>query len=163
MTTEEKIEYRRLELIRKSDFEIADGDPNIIGWEIKDILGERLGEVKDLLFNPSAMKVRYIVARLNAGGIFEETREVLIPIGLAELHESADLVFVPGITITQLQAAPEYNSEEFGPDHERAVLQAFRDEKDLLPGYDDERIYDHAHYDMQHFYHKRFPDRGRLK
>ncbi|KEQ28077.1 PRC-barrel domain-containing protein [Pedobacter antarcticus] len=161
MTAAENYEYRRLESITGSDFEVADGDPNIKGWEIKDLLGERLGEVDDLLFSPAALKVRYLVARLDAVAVVDEPRKILIPIGLAELHESADLVFIPGVSIAQLNSAPVYDPDQFTPEGEQAVLQTFRTERDLIPGFDEERLYDHAHYDLRHLYGRRFPDRGR--
>ncbi|WP_316776387.1 PRC-barrel domain-containing protein [Pedobacter antarcticus] len=161
MTAAENYEYRRLESITGSDFEVADGDPNIKGWEIKDLLGERLGEVDDLLFSPAAMKVRYLVAKFDAVAVVDEPKKILIPIGLAELHESADLVFIPGISIAQLNAAPVYDPDQFIPEDENLVLQTFRTERDLVAGFDEERLYEHSHYDLQNLYGRRFPDRGR--
>lgn len=156
MTAAENEEYRRLEGIQNSDFEMADGHPRIIGWEIKDVMGQRLGEVFDLLFNPQAMKVRYLVAKLDAEPYFQESKIVLIPIGLAELHESADLVFVPAVTVTQLLAAPVYDPQNFSYEQENLVLEVYRDDK--YPGFeaiDQERRYEHQIYNHLHLYQKR--------
>lgn len=48
MTREETNEYRRLESLAGSDYEIADGNPEIQGWDIMDDLGKRVGEVRNL-------------------------------------------------------------------------------------------------------------------
>lgn len=59
MATEPINEYRRLEELGGSDYEIVDGEPHIKGWNIKDSLGAKLGKVHELLFNPASRKVRY--------------------------------------------------------------------------------------------------------
>jgi len=46
------------------DFKIADGDPDIRGWDVRGTDGEKIGEVEDLLVDTAAMKVRYIEVRL---------------------------------------------------------------------------------------------------
>ena len=80
-------EDNRLEELGGSDFEIVDNEPNIKGWTINNAVGEKIGEVDELLFNPKSRRVRYLVVDLddNAIGIRDD-RKVLVPIGLAELH-----------------------------------------------------------------------------
>jgi photosynthetic reaction center H subunit len=161
MTREETHEYRQLESLADSDYEIADGNPEIQGWDIKDDSGERVGKVRNLLFNPSSKKVRYIVADLDA----TSARRILIPIGLAELHETDDEVYLPGITAGQLAAAPDYSDDAIADLYEEQVLNTFRSapETDALYTYDMEKFYSHPHFDDQRIYHKRNLDRGRIR
>jgi uncharacterized protein (TIGR02271 family) len=78
----------RLEELGGSNYEIVDGEPNIKGWEVKDEVGKKIGEVDELLFNPQSGSVRYLVVDLNDNELELENadRKVLIPIGLAQLH-----------------------------------------------------------------------------
>jgi len=46
------------------DFKIADGEPDIRGWDVRGADGTKVGEVEDLLIDTAAMKVRYIEVKL---------------------------------------------------------------------------------------------------
>src|SRR5688572_19015698 len=102
---------RRLEELKGSDYKIVDEQPDIKGWSLYDAQHHKLGEVDDLLFDPAARKVRYIIADLDGNDLDIEEKEVLIPIGIAELHESEDEVILPNVTASQLSALPEYNDD----------------------------------------------------
>lgn len=83
----EENNYSRLEELSGSDFEIVDDEPNIIGWEVKNEAGNRIGEVDNLLFDPESRKVRYLVVDLDTDYLGLDTdRTVLIPIGIADLR-----------------------------------------------------------------------------
>jgi len=47
------------------DFKIADGEPDIRGWDVRGTDGQKIGEVEDLLVDTAAMKVRYIEVKLD--------------------------------------------------------------------------------------------------
>lgn len=98
----------RLRELRGSGYEIIDGQPNIIGWVIKDSYDNRIGIVDDLLFDPEQQKVRYIIANLKDNAFDLDKRKVIIPIGNAELHETKDDVILP-ISRWQLRALPSYS------------------------------------------------------
>ena len=51
----------RLQKLKGSDYEIADGEPDIQGWDINDSAGNKIGKVDDLIFDTQSRKVRYIV------------------------------------------------------------------------------------------------------
>jgi photosynthetic reaction center H subunit len=163
MTREERNDYRRLESLAGSDYEIADGNPEIQGWDIIDDLGNRVGEVRNLLFNPSSMKVRYVIADLDVDN--SGIRSILIPIGLAELHETDDEVYLPGVTAAQLSAVPNYSEDAIAEMYEEEVLNSFRSNTVLEAPYtyDMEKFYSHPHFDDQKIYHKRNLDRGRIR
>src|SRR5687768_5121282 len=88
----------RLQELGGSDYKIVKGQPNIKGWDVKDENGRKIGEVDELIFDVQSQKVRYIVVDLE-GNVFDlETRDVLIPIGIAQLHDDDDDVIIPGVT-----------------------------------------------------------------
>ena len=99
----------RLRELHGSGYEIVDGQPNIIGWRIRDMNNHRIGVVDDLLFDADQEKVRYIIANLKDNHFDLDKRKVLIPIGIAELHETDDDVIVPSVSAWQLRALPTYN------------------------------------------------------
>jgi uncharacterized protein (TIGR02271 family) len=74
-----------------SKYEIVDGEPDITGWDVRDGLGQKIGEVDDLLFDPQSGSVRYIIVDLedNEFGL-DGDKKVLVPIGIAELHGEDD-------------------------------------------------------------------------
>jgi hypothetical protein len=47
------------------DFKIADGEPDIRGWDVRGADGQKLGKVEDLLVDTAALKVRYIEVKLD--------------------------------------------------------------------------------------------------
>jgi len=162
MATENTDDSRLLVELDGSDYEIAEGEPDVQGWHIKDTQGANIGKVEDLLFNPATRKVRYLVADLEARVFGVENRKVLIPIGLAELHLSRDEVYLPAVTIAQLAAAPDYIREFFKPEDEITVRNAFIDDIDIQQTWDERTFYEHDHYNERNFYGRRFTNRDEI-
>ncbi|MGK2863085.1 MAG: DUF2382 domain-containing protein [Chitinophagaceae bacterium] len=109
-----------------SDYEIADGQEDIRGWDVKNTGGEKYGEVEELIFNEETRKVRYMVLDLDDNEMdMDDDRKVLIPIGLAELHEDDDDVILHNITVAQLVSLPEYDKEMLNSNTEKNVLNVF--------------------------------------
>jgi photosynthetic reaction center H subunit len=160
MATEPINEYRRLEELGGSDYEIADGEPHIKGWDIKDSLGAKLGKVHELLFNPASRKVRYLIADLEGKVFGREDRRVLIPIGLAELHTTDDDVYLPHVTLAQLAAAPDYHKHILSVEDEIALRRSYGDELISTDTYDEKTFYEHDHYNERNFYGRRFTGEG---
>ena len=79
---------KRLQRLQHSNYEIADGEPDIRGWDVKDAAGKTIGEVDELIFDVQSRKVRYMVVDLDENDFDLDKRDVLIPIGLGELHKS---------------------------------------------------------------------------
>lgn len=115
----------RLQKLSGSDFEIADGQPDIRGWDVKDAQDRYIGEVDELLFDTQSMKVRYIIVDLDDNELDLEDRDVLIPIGMAELHEKGDDVVLPNVTAAQLAALPEYKEDNFSDESENSIRNVF--------------------------------------
>jgi uncharacterized protein (TIGR02271 family) len=115
----------RLQKLSGSDFEMVDGEPDIRGWDVKDTTGKRVGEVEELIFDYQSRKVRYLVVDMEKNDFDMEDKEVLVPIGIAELHENDDDVILTGITSEQLRSLPAYDEDRFDTDHENNVRNVF--------------------------------------
>ena len=125
METNNYNESNRLQELGGSDFEIADNQPDIKGWTVKDQQGQTIGEVDELIFDVQSRKVRYMVVDLEKSVLDLEPRDVLVPIGVAELHDSDDDVILPHITAEQLRALPTYEKGRIGRDTETSIRSVF--------------------------------------
>jgi uncharacterized protein (TIGR02271 family) len=161
MATENEYKNNRLEELGGSDFEIADGQPNIKGWDVKDENGQKIGEVDELLFDKQSLKVRYLIVDLE-GNVFDlDTRDVLVPIGIAQLHEKDDDVILPGVTAEHLRSLPDYDKDQLDGDFESKVRNTFAGAGltgaavagSHLPGSDD--FYSHDHFNEDNLYRNR--------
>ncbi|QHL89289.1 DUF2382 domain-containing protein [Nibribacter ruber] len=54
-----------------------------------------------------------------------EPRDVLVPIGMAQLHDSDDDVILPSVTVEQFRALPTYEKGHFGREVEDSVRNVF--------------------------------------
>ena len=115
----------RLQKLKGSDYEIRDGYTDIRGWDVKDASGRTIGEVDELLFDPESRRVRYMVVDLEDNDFNLDERDVLLPIGVAQLHEKEDDVIVSNITAEQLRALPEYDEDNFDTEHEHGIRNVF--------------------------------------
>ena len=167
MATEERTMHR-LEELHGSGYEVTDGQPDIIGWDIKAQSGKKVGEVTDMLFEPSSRKVRYLVVDLDDNELgIEEDREVLIPIGMAELYTKSshvhpkrdvdpaydsydpagdgDVVYLPGVSAEQLDELPLYEKNHLSPHVEiaiRKILEPTDRDMDIDRDRDRDRVRD---------------------
>lgn len=156
METNEHNRTTYLEELSGSDFEVADHQPDITGWEVVDSLGNEIGEIEDLIFDSKARKVRYIVASLDLDE--EVERLVLIPIGIVDLDEDEEEVIVPEVSAAFLSTLPQYTPGKIiSPAAELAVRYAFLGQ-DSLPDADavvyeehPEDFYTHGHFDDARF------------
>jgi sporulation protein YlmC with PRC-barrel domain len=164
MKTEHLNEQSRLQELGHSDFEIAEGQPDIRGWSLTDDQGTYVGEVEELLFDSHSNKVRYLVVNLENNEFDVDPRRVLIPIGVAQLNAESDTVLIAGITINQLITLPDYEKGRVNPGVENLVRYAFmgRSSGSISqsltgnPGLgDSDDFYNHPHFNDEHFYKNR--------
>jgi uncharacterized protein (TIGR02271 family) len=170
MSSENK-EYVQLEELGGSKFEVVDGEPNIMGWDVKNEGGEDVGEVSDLLFDPESLKVRYLVVELNTNETGLEEKQVLVPIGIAELKQSNDNhVLLKQVTVAQLNAVPRYEKGKLSYETERTIRYIFEGagvagaaamgtstvaaETNTAQDDDRERFYQHNHFNEDNFYNQ---------
>ena len=98
----------QLKELKASGYEIAEGEPDIRGWDVQNKQGKTIGEVDELLFDEKSRRVRYLIVDLDNNDATSKDRKVLIPIGLAVLHEKDDDVVLPTLDTEQLAMLPEY-------------------------------------------------------
>jgi uncharacterized protein (TIGR02271 family) len=90
------------------DFKVAEGDPDVRGWDVVGSDGRKLGEVKHLIADPAAMRVRYLEVELDRSVREGGDRRVLLPIGTARLDDARDEVIVDSIAGVDAGTLPTY-------------------------------------------------------
>jgi len=154
-----------LEELKGSDYQIVEGTPDIQGWKIVDYTGEKVGKVRDMLFDKEARKVRYIITHLHADNDLGD-RDVLIPIGKAQLDVSDERVVIPSLTVSQLSSLPSYTEGDLTPEHEYAIRNTFLGSVTtggVIPGtmdtpYNRGTFYNNEDFDEDRFYNRRISD-----
>lgn len=120
---------RVVPLDQLDDFKVADGDPDVRGWEVVASDGRKIGEVDQLLVDTAAMKVRYLDVDVDndlvAGSSDTSDRHVLIPIGYARLDEGSDRVIVDQLASSDIVGLPEYTHGPITRDFESSVRSRF--------------------------------------
>src|SRR5215203_5470934 len=117
---------KRLQELRGSSYEVAKGQPDIRGWEVRDANGQLIGKVNELIFDSRANKVRYMIVNVNDSKELQlEKRSVMVPIGLAVLEHKNDDVILPNVTPFQLRALPRYQKDDLGTKAEHAISTVF--------------------------------------
>lgn len=136
-----------------TEFEVADGNPDVRGWPVRGADGRQFGQVFELIVDVDALKVRYLDVELSDSlRINERDRHILLPIGVAALDEEADNVFVPSLTTQTVLEYPPYVEIQITRQYEEAMLRAL----DLpLSATASQDFYSQSGYDGSHFYQRR--------
>jgi photosynthetic reaction center H subunit len=108
-----------------SDYEVADHHPDVRGWDVVASDGHKIGDVKDLVADTAAMKVRYLDVELdNDHRRNDEESRVLIPIEHAQLIEDDDVVRLDAVASSQAREIPTHRGT-FDRDYEIRVTRMF--------------------------------------
>lgn len=157
MATNEYGSNAQLMALSGSDFEIADGQPNIKGWDVKDAQDKKIGDVNDLIFNPNTDKVVYLVVELDDNDLdLDNDKKVLVPIGLAELHEKHDDVMLSSVSAAQLMQLPAYEKGNITSQTEATIRSILAGDALAAPtetGKED--FYKHEHFNDDKLYGRR--------
>lgn len=126
---------RIVPLDQLKDFRVAEGDPDVRGWEVLSADGRRIGEVDNLLIDRMAMKVRYLDVDIDDEHIGDGAdRHILIPIGYARLNQDDDQIFVDSLNSANLAEIPAYSHEPLTPEYETSIRRYFdRDTSSTMP------------------------------
>jgi hypothetical protein len=155
---------KRLQELRGSGYEVAKGQPDIRGWEVRDANGFLMGKVHELIFDSRANKVRYMVININDSKELQlEKRTVMVPIGLAVLQHQYDDVILPKVTPFQLRALPRYDKNDLGTKAEHAISTVFgRTDTNLAANQTnedvDESFYNNEMFNEDNMYSRRRND-----
>jgi photosynthetic reaction center H subunit len=134
-----------------TDFEVADGNPDVRGWTVRGNDGQALGTVFELIVELDAMKVRYLDVELDGRfHINEHENHILLPIGAASLDDDGDNVFVPALNAESVLNYPPYVEIQITRDYEEAMLRALGKEPAAAP-----RFYEQDSFDANSFYNRR--------
>jgi photosynthetic reaction center H subunit len=108
-----------------SDYEVADHHPDVRGWDVVASDGQKIGDVKDLVADTAAMKVRYLDIELdNDHRRTDEESRVLVPIEHARLIEDDDVVHLDALASHQARDIPPHRGT-FDRDYEARVTRIF--------------------------------------
>ena len=117
------------------DYKVADGHPDIRGWEVKTADGRTVGKVGDLIVDTQALRVRYVDVELDrsVGELArdavtpgDQERHTLLPIGNVELDDRHDDVLVGGYTLEQVAGFPRYSGQSITGDYETRLRERHR-------------------------------------
>ena len=101
-----------------SDYKVSDSDKDVRGWPVKDVDGEYLGEVDNLLISKKDERVVYLdvevdediieandkpYSRSADAGAHQFVNEdgenhLIVPVGMVNLDEEEEIVYTPKIT-----------------------------------------------------------------
>lgn len=108
------------------NFEIATNIPDPRGWDVLTADGNKIGKVHELIVDTGALRTRYIDVSLDKKALrLDKERDVLIPIGDAQVDSSDDKVVLDKLTATQLADLPEFRHVEITREYEASVLPNF--------------------------------------
>jgi uncharacterized protein (TIGR02271 family) len=153
---------RVVPLDQLEDFEVAEGNPDVRGWEVLASDGRKIGEVDQLLVDPGARKVRYLDVDVNddiLGDAANRDRHVLIPIGYARLDEGSDRVIVDTLVSADVVGLPEYTHGPVTRDFEADVRRRF---DTGFTGTAERDFYEGDSYDENRFYGRRAEGEARM-
>ncbi len=108
MSAKEYVYNSRLKELHASDYEMVKGEPDIRGWKVNTVQNQEIGKIVDLLFDEVSKRVRYLIVDLNGKPLNLLSRNIIIPVGLAELHRAEKVVFFPELTVAHLASLPTY-------------------------------------------------------
>ena len=90
------------------DYEVANDQPDVRGWDVVIEGDDVIGEVDDLIIDTAAGKVRYLDVDLDTETLnLEQDRRVLIPIANAQLDVDEKQVVLGGMTRAAVLKLPE--------------------------------------------------------
>lgn len=129
------------------DYKVADGAPDVRGWEVATSDGREFGEVKDLLVDTAQMRTRYLAVELDKKVAADRRdRRILIPVGAARLDDDNDRVIVDASVVSALPSLPAYAGGRATADHDRTIGTGLGASGMAASGlYDEDRFYGNRH------------------
>lgn len=168
MNTDKKRNLFYLEEL--SDYEVADSDKDVRGWEVKDKDGRVIGKVDNLLVNKNTERVVYLdvevdtsileanhqpYSRSSDDGVHEFLNEdgqnhLILPIGLANLNTDSKTVFSNSIDYKTFSETKRIKKgSPFQRDYEAQVLDSYNRDKDNVTYPEDDLFYDQDEFERK--------------
>jgi PRC-barrel domain len=168
MSRETVVINENLQELHSSKYEMADGEPDIRGWKVVDSRNVQIGKIKELLFDVVSKKVRYLIVDLNGKPLNLLSRDIIIPVGLAELDATDNVVYFPDVTVGHLATLPEYEKGKVTYRTEKEIRDVFIPANsaaaDRLASFEAreyperEAFYNNDYYDATRMYRRRRMD-----
>jgi hypothetical protein len=108
-------------LVRLSDlgkWDVAEGEPDIRGWEVRTIGGRELGKVKELLVDPDAGEVVMLDVDLTGSD-----RHAQVPLRIVEIDRARRLVRMDSADLTPAEQEAVADATGEAAPRERAVRE----------------------------------------
>ncbi|HVT43561.1 MAG TPA: PRC-barrel domain-containing protein [Thermoanaerobaculia bacterium] len=120
---------RRLDEMPK--YRVAEGEPDIRGWDVVSSDQKKIGKVHELVVDTERMKVRYLDIELDSKilGIPEKSH-VLVPIGGANLDDDDSRVYVNHLSSSRMAAIPPYDHRPITSDYETTIRGLFTESEE---------------------------------
>ena len=147
MAKDKDLRLVRLEELK--GFQVAEGDPDIRGWEVRTPDDRKIGKVEELIVDPVERRVRYMEVKVDRKALgFDDDRHILIPIGTARLKEDGHDVLIERLPAQGLAGVPAYSKGPITREYETALRTYYGATAVDVPGdyykdeiYDDTRLY----------------------
>lgn len=118
------------------EYELDARLPDVRGWNVEAADGEVVGKVRDLIVDRSAGRVRYLELDLSPAFADRAGHRVLVPVGLASVDASEDIVRVLTVTSGNVRKLAAYTGGTLTRSYEiqlrRSVLGALELPMDLV-------------------------------
>jgi len=152
---EKRLEPGLYRLSELTDYEVADRDPDVRGWNVMSSDRKLIGKVNEMIVDLDAMKVRYLDVNIDneISDIGTDERNLLIPIGAAELDVKDDIVRVNDIETVTLLKLPSYQGGSISREYEKDLRRSLNPDYKTETG--DEDFYNDDLYDDSRFYRAR--------
>lgn len=100
-------EEEQIGLVRLSrvTYQLADGQPDAMGWQVADVEGVIFGTVADMLADAGTGQIVFVAVRAE-----ETSRTALVPVEGMYLDISHDLLIVPARE-SDVRNSPDFNDE----------------------------------------------------
>ena len=141
-----------LEELKNSNYKIDDHFSHIYGWQVVDTTGARVGKMKDFLFDKTQKRIRYLVVGLEIN--VKEDKDVLIPIGRAELNQQEQKIVVQEqVSFEKLKTLPTYkNVKSLAIEDEKETLLIFSSKQKEATSYTQGNFYNQQDFNDTTFF-----------
>jgi sporulation protein YlmC with PRC-barrel domain len=120
MAHDNEMGLTRLEELK--GFQVAEGDHDIRGWEVRTPDEKKIGKVEELIVDPAERRVRYMEVKVDRKALgFDDDRHILVPIGAARIKEDGHDVLIERLPAQGLAGAPVYKGGQISRDYESAL------------------------------------------
>lgn len=113
---------RLVRLEELKGFDVAEGDQDIRGWEVKTADGKKVGKVEELIVDPAERRVRYMEVKIDRKALgIDDDRHILIPVGAARLKDGGNDVLIERLPAQGLAGVPAYTRGPITRDYETSL------------------------------------------